>query len=149
MAGIAGQDKLNGIFDHLSSGHRWQLVIYRTRQEFTAETVRREISLGTHGFIVGIPDAEDALAELASVEVPTVVMNVSGGGIEKRKKNIAYVKSDSSAVGREAAHTLMRQGIYKSYAYAGYRTDSDWSRERGESFAKNLAKEGHDCEASS
>ena len=146
MAGIAGQDKLNGIFDHLSSGHRWQLVIYRTRQEFTAETVRREISLGTHGFIVGIPDAEDALAELASVEVPTVVMNVSGGGIEKRKKNIAHVNSDSSAVGREAAHTLMRQGIYKSYAYAGYRTDSDWSRERGESFAKNLAKEGHGCE---
>ena len=81
MAGIAGQDKLNGIFDHLSSGHRWQLIIYRTRQEFTSETVRREISLGTHGFIVGIPDAEDALAELASVEVPTVVMNVSGGGI--------------------------------------------------------------------
>ena len=36
MAGIAGQDKLNGIFDHLSSGHRWQLIIYRTRQEFTA-----------------------------------------------------------------------------------------------------------------
>lgn len=146
MAGIAGQDKLNGIFDHLSSGHRWQLVIYRTSHEFTAETVRREISLGTHGFIVGIPDAEDALAELASIEVPTVVMNVSGGGIEKRKTNIAYVKSDSSAVGRDAANMLMRQGIYKSYAYAGYRTDCDWSRDRGESFAKELAKEGHGCE---
>jgi LacI family transcriptional regulator len=90
--------------------------------------------------------ASDALTELASIEVPTVVMNVSGGGIEKRKKNIAHVKSDSSAVGREAAHTLMRQGIYKSYAYAGYRTDSDWSRERGESFAEALAKEGHGCE---
>ncbi len=41
---------------------------------------------------------------------------------------------------------LMRQGIYKSYAYAGYRTDCDWSRDRGESFAKELAKEGHGCE---
>jgi LacI family transcriptional regulator len=40
----------------------------------------------------------------------------------------------------------MRQGIYKSYAYAGYRTDSDWSRERGEAFAKNLAEEGFGCE---
>ncbi len=29
MAGIAGQDKLNGIFDHLSGGRRWQLSIYR------------------------------------------------------------------------------------------------------------------------
>ena len=146
MAGIAGQDKLNGIFDHLSSGHRWQLIIYRTRQEFTAETVRHEISLGTNGFIVGIPDAKDALAELASLDVPTVVMNVSGGGIERRKRNIAYVKSDSLSVGREAANTLMRQGVYKSYAYAGYRADSDWSRERGNAFRKALGKEGHECQ---
>ena len=35
MAGIAGQDKLNGVFEHLSAGHRWQLVIYRTRHEFS------------------------------------------------------------------------------------------------------------------
>ena len=145
MAGIAGQDKLNGIFDHLSSGHRWQLIIYRTRQEFTAETVRHEISLGTNGFVVGIPDAGDALAELAATDVPTVLMNVSGGGIDRRKRNIAHVKSDSVAVGREAAHALMRQGVYKSYAYAGYRTDSDWSRERGEAFRAELAKEGYGC----
>lgn len=145
MAGIAGQDKLNGIFDHLSSGHRWQLIIYRTRQEFTAETVRHEISLGTNGFIVGIPDATDALAELADLDVPTVVMNVSGGGIEHRKRNIAYVKSDSAVVGREAAITLMRQGVYKSYAYAGYRADSDWSRERGIAFRNAVEKEGFSC----
>ena len=43
MAGIAGQDKLNGIFEHLSTGHRWQLAIYRTNQEFTADTVREEL----------------------------------------------------------------------------------------------------------
>lgn len=146
MAGIAGQDKLNGIFDHLSSGHRWQLIIYRTRHEFTAETVRHEISLGTHGFIVGIPEAEDALAELAATDIPTVVMNVAGGGIESRKRNIAYVKSDSLIVGSEAANAFMRQGIYKSYAYVGYRTDCDWSRDRGEAFKKALQKEGFDCE---
>ena len=146
MAGIAGQDKLNGIFEHLSAGHRWQLIIYRTRQEFTAETIRREISLGTHGFIVGIPDAEDALFELATTDIPTVVMNVSGGGIERRKRNIAHVKSDSNLVGIEAAHTLMRQGIYKSYAFAGYRSDCDWSRDRGDSFRQTLMKEDLDCE---
>ena len=146
MAGIAGQDKLNGIFEHLSSGHRWQLIIYRTRHEFTAETVRHEISQGTHGFIVGIPEAEDALAELAATDIPTVVMNVAGGGIERRKRNVAYVKSDSGIVGKEAANALMRQGIYKSYAYVGYRTDSDWSRDRGEAFRNALCKEGLDCE---
>ena len=42
MAGIAGQDKLNGVFEFLSRGHRWALSIYRTRHEFTAEAVRRD-----------------------------------------------------------------------------------------------------------
>ena len=120
MAGIAGQDKLNGIFDYLSAGRRWQLIIYRTKHEFTAEVVEHELARGTDGFIVGIPGAEDALAELAASDAPTVLMNVSGGGIENRKSNIAFVKSDSAAVGREAANALLKQGIYKSYGYAGY-----------------------------
>ena len=142
MAGIAGQDKLNGVFEYLSAGHRWQLVIYRTRHEFTAETVRRELERGTDGFIVGIPGTDDALAVLAAADVPTVVMNVVGGGIERRKDGIAFVKSDSAAVGREAAQTLLRQGVYRSYAYAGYRADEDWSRDRGTAFRDTLAAAG-------
>ena len=142
MAGIAGQDKLNGIFDYLSAGRRWQLIIYRTKHEFTAEVVRHEIARGADGFIVGIPGTEDALAELAAADAPTVVMNVSGGGIEKRKSGIAFVKSDSSAVGREGANALLKQGIYKSYGYAGYRTDDEWSRERGNAFHDALAEAG-------
>ena len=123
MAGIAGQDKLNGIFEYLSAGRRWQLIIYRTRHEFTAETVRAELARGANGFIVGIPGTEDALAVLAASDVPVVKMNVSGGGLEQRTRNLAFVKSDSVAVGREAAATLLRQGVYKSYGYAGYRAD--------------------------
>ena len=142
MAGIAGQDKLNGIFEYLSEGRRWQLIIYRTRHEFTADTVRNEIQHGADGFIVGIPGADDALDALATLDVPTVVMNVSGGGIEKRKNNIAFVKSDSAAVGREAAHTLLKQGVYKSYGYAGYRTNDDWSRDRGIAFRDALDDAG-------
>lgn len=142
MAGIAGQDKLNGIFDYLSAGRRWQLIIYRTKHEFTAEVVRHEIARGADGFIVGIPGTEDALAELAAADAPTVVMNVSGGGIEKRKSGIAFVKSDSAAVGREAANALLKQGIYKSYGYAGYRTDDEWSRDRGKAFCDALAEAG-------
>ena len=133
MAGIAGQDKLNGIFNFLSEGRRWQLIIYRTKHEFTADVVEHELSRGTDGFIVGIPGTDDALAVLAATDIPTVVMNVSGGDIEQRKGRIAFIKSDSQAVGREAANALLKQGIYKSYGYAGYRTDDDWSRERGSS----------------
>ena len=142
MAGIAGQDKLNGVFEHLSAGHRWQLIIYRTKQEFTAETVRHELESDADGFIVGIPGTDDALAALAKSSVPTVVMNVSGGDIDLRERNIAFVRSDSSAVGREAAQTLLRQGVYKSYGYAGYRTDDDWSLERGKAFRDALDAAG-------
>ena len=142
MAGIAGQDKLNGVFEHLSAGHRWQLMIYRTRQEFDADVVRHELDRKTEGFIVGIPGTDEALAAIASTSVPTVVINISGGGIENRKDNIAFVGSDSAVVGREAAQTLLRQGVYKSYAYVGYRTDEDWSRERGKAFLDTLGSAG-------
>ena len=142
MAGIAGQDKLNGVFDYLSAGRRWQLIIYRTKHEFTADIVHHELARGADGFIVGIPGADDALSALARSNVPTVVMNITGGGIEKRKDGIAFVKSDPSAVGREAANTLLKQGIYKSYGYAGYRTDDDWSVERGRAFRDALEEAG-------
>ena len=142
MAGIAGQDKLNGIFDYLSAGRRWQLIIYRTKHEFTADVVEHELKRGADGFIVGIPGADDALSQLAKSKAPTVVMNVSGGGIENRTDGIAFVKSDSAAVGREAANALLKQGIYKSYGYAGYRTDDDWSRERGTAFRDALEEAG-------
>ena len=142
MAGIAGQDKLNGIFDYLSAGRRWQLIIYRTKHEFTAEVVDHELDRGADGFIVGIPGAEEALSRLAESDVPTVVMNVSGGGMERRKRMTAFVKSDSTAVGREAANALLKQGVYKSYGYIGYRTDDDWSIERGMAFRDALDEAG-------
>lgn len=146
MAGIAGQDKLNGIFEHLSNGHRWQLSIFRTAQEFTGETVLREIDRGSDGFIVGIPDAEDALEILSKSSIPTVIMNASGGNIEKRNSNIAFVKSDSAAIGQAAARELLRQGVYKCFGYAGYRVNKDWSLERGVAFGNELKKVGYDSQ---
>ena len=142
MAGIAGQDKLNGIFEHLSAGHRWQLIIYRTAQEFTTEVVQHELERKADGFIVGIPETDDALSCLSTLAIPTVLLNVTADCIRKRRKDIAFVKSDSAAVGREAAQTLLRQGVYKSYGYAGYRTNDDWSRERGTAFRDALGAAG-------
>ena len=142
MAGISGQDKLNGIFEHLSEGHRWQMTLYRTRHEFTAETVRRDIENGANGFIAAIPDADDALAVLANSAIPTVVMNVSGGGIGKRTTNSYFVKTDATKVGREAASEFLRQGNYRSYGYVGYETPADWSERRGEAFAARIREAG-------
>ena len=142
MAGIAGQDKLNGIFEYLSEGHRWQLSIFRLAQEFTRQTVQTEIEHGTEGFIIGIPGTDEALAELAKLDIPTIVMNTTGGNIESRTRNIAFIQSDASDIGREAARELLRQGIYRSFGYAGYREDLDWSRDRGRAFRDELEKAG-------
>jgi len=142
MAGIAGQDKLNGIFDYLSEGNRWQLSIFRTPDEFTAETVRSEIKRGTEGFIVGIPETDDALAVLARTHLPTVVTDITGGGIENRKDGIAFVNGDAAAVGQAAARELLKQGLYKCFGFAGYRLDEAWSRIRGTAFRDELEKAG-------
>ena len=142
MAGIAGQDKLSGIFEYLAAGHRWNLAIYRTRHEFTAKTVEEELSRGASGFIVGIPETDDALTALAKTDKPVILMNVGPGALASRKAGFTLVKSDAEAVGREAARTLLSQGVYKSYAFAGYKTDDDWSRERGRAYRDALQKAG-------
>ena len=142
MAGIAGQDKLSGVFEYLSEGRRWNLAIYRTRHEFTAQTIRDELARGASGFIVGIPETEDALAVLARTEKPVILMNVASGPLGSRRTGCVLVKNDAEAVGREAARALLAQGVYKSYAFAGYRTDDDWSRERGRAYRDALQKAG-------
>ena len=142
MAGIAGQDKLNGIFEYLSEGHRWSLSIYRSRHEFTAEAVRHEIAKGVDGFILGIPGTDDAIAEVAKTGLPAVVLNVPPGALARRRAGYVLIKSDSDAVGKTAAHELLSQGVYKSYGYAGHHTDEDWSVERGKSFRRALQDAG-------
>ena len=142
MAGIAGQDKLNGIFEYLSEGHRWSLSIYRSRHEFTPDAVRLEIAKGADGFILGIPGTEDAIAEIAKTDLPAIVLNISPSALAQRQSGYVLIKSDSDAIGREAAHTLLSQGVFKSYGYAGYRTNDDWSVERGKAFRDTLQKAG-------
>ena len=142
MAGIAGQDKLNGIFSYLNEGHRWSLAIYRTLHEFTAEAVRSEIARGADGFLVGLPGADDALAEIAKTDLPAVLLNIPDKALAKRGGKVAMVKNDAEAVGKLAADALLSQGTYRCYGYVGYRTDDDWSRERGIAFRDVLDSAG-------
>ena len=142
MAGIAGQDKLNGIFSYLNEGHRWSLAIYRTQHEFSAETVRAEIARGAGGFLVGLPGADDALAAIAKSDLPTVLLNVPSPALVRRGGKVAMVKSDAREVGTRAADALLSQGTYRCYGYVGYRTDDDWSRERGKAFRDALDAAG-------
>ncbi len=142
MAGIAGQDKLNGIFEYLATGHRWSLHILRTRHECTAEAFRAELAKGVDGFIIGIPGVEDALRELAKTDCPAVLMDIDDSLLAAREKGTLSIYNDATAIGNEAAATFLSQGICKSYGYVGYQTNEAWSVDRGRVFRDALTNAG-------
>ena len=97
---------------------------------------------GAGGFLVGLPGADDALAAIAKSDLPTVLLNVPSPALMRRGGNVAVVKSDAREVGTRAADALLSQGTYRCYGYVGYRTDDDWSRERGIAFRDVLDSAG-------
>ena len=150
MAGIAGQDKLAGVFRYLNERYGehspWDVRIVRTRVELTADVLRAAISDGTDGFIVSIPDTEDAFRPLAETSIPTIVMDIHDGALENRNENIAFIRNSAEDIGRKAAHFLLGQGVAHSYAFLHSDPMMDWSRARFEVFRKALNDAGLWCE---
>ena len=54
MAGVAGRDKLSGVFRFLGEGHDWDITLVRTAAEFTSGRMRRALAEGYDGFVVSI-----------------------------------------------------------------------------------------------
>ena len=71
MAGIAGQEKLAGIFRFLGVDHDWDVTLVRTAAEFTSSRMREALKARYDGFIVSIPNAERTAALLATSDVPS------------------------------------------------------------------------------
>ena len=71
MAAISGQSKLAGVFRYLKEKYAeeppWEIRLVRTKSELTQEVVKQAAADGADGFIVSIPDAEDAVLPLASL----------------------------------------------------------------------------------
>ena len=150
MAGIAGQDKLAGVFRYLNEryGERspWDMRIVRTKSELTEDALKSAISNGTNGFIVSIPDTEDAVGPLAETSIPTIVMDIHAGALEERNENIAFIRNSAEDIGRKAAHFLLGQGVAHSYAFLHSDPMMDWSRARFAAFRNALNDAGLWCE---
>lgn len=150
MAGIAGQGKLAGVFRYLSERYgespQWDVQLVRTRGELTRDAIRHAIKDGMSGFIVSIPDAEDAVPPLAETNVPTIVMDIHSAVLERRTANIAFIRNSADAIGREAAHFLLGQGQARSYAFLHPDPVTDWSRARFAAFKRELNDSGLWCE---
>jgi len=150
MSGVAGQNKLAGVFRYLSERYPddspWDITLVRTRAELTRELVEKALSDGTDGFIVSIPETEESVVPLADVSTPTIVMDIRSTHLEQRKKNIVTIRNSGEKIGGAAAQYLMGQGVARSYAYLHPEPPTEWSCTRFDAFRKTLAANGMWCE---
>ncbi len=150
MAGVAGQSKLVGVFRYLKETYGenspWEIRLVRTRVELTSAVVRQAIANGTDGFIVSIPDTEDAVFPLTEISAPTIAMDIHSPELEARQSNIVFIRNSSEEIGREAALFLLAQGVARSYAFLHSEPVMDWSEARFKAFKRMLNDNGIWCE---
>jgi len=145
MAGIAGQEKLAGIFRFLGDDHDWDVTLVRTAAEFTPARMRDALKARYDGFIVSIPDSEKTAVLLANSDIPTVVMDIHDPSLAARKKNIVFIRNDSEAIGRAAADFLLSTGRCRSYAFIQNPSVAEWSVDRFRAFRTTLNDRGFWC----
>lgn len=145
MAGIAGQDKLSGIFRFLGEKHDWDITLVRTAGDFTPERIREALAAHYDGFIVSIPNTEPTAARLAHTDIPTVVMDLHDSQLAMRTRNIVFIHNSATEIGRTAANHLLSIGTYRSYAFVHSPAVLEWSRDRCAAYAKTLRDNGHWC----
>ena len=150
MAGVAGQSKLVGVFRYLKETYGenspWEIQLVRTRVELASDVVKQAIANGTDGFIVSIPDTEDAVFPLTEISAPTIAMDIHSPELEARQSNIVFIRNSSEEIGREAALFLLGQGVARSYAFLHSEPVMDWSEARFKAFKRMLNDNGIWCE---
>ncbi len=142
MAGIAGQDKLSGIFRRLGRDHDWDIHLIRTAEAFTPACVQAALSAGFDGFILSIPDTESAAALLAKSAIPTIVMDLHDPALAARASNIVFIRNSSEEIGRAAANHLLNIGRCRSYAFVHNPEVLEWSVDRVAAFRHTLNDHG-------
>ena len=145
LAGIAGQEKLSGIFRFLGEKHDWDITLVRTAAEFTPARMRTALKEGYDGFIVSIPDTEPTAALLASTDLPTIVMDIHSPVLSARRRNIVFIRNSSEEIGRTAANHLLAIGTCRSYAFVHNPSVMQWSVNRCASFRETLRDNGFWC----
>ena len=145
MAGIAGQEKLSGIFRYLGENHDWDMTLVRTAAEFSTSRVKAALGESYDGFIVSIPDTEPSAALLASSAIPTIVMDIHSPQLEQRSANIVFIRNSSDEIGRAAANHLLLIGTCRSYAFVHNPSVLPWSVDRCRAFRETLRDNGQWC----
>ena len=145
-AGIAGQEKLKGIFRYLNERDvGWDITYIRQAIDFTPERIRKALKEGFDGYIISIPDTEKTAALLADSSVPTVVMDIHDPSLAARRANIAFIRNSPEEIGRAAANHLVNIGRARSYAFVHNASLMEWSVSRCQAFSRTLKDYGLFC----
>lgn len=144
LAGEPGRRKLDGFLRYISENRLdWQMQFVRIREDFNAEFVKSFAERGVDGVVYSLPDAKDGAEELARIDLPTVALDIfDDATLRGRKRNLVYIAGSCEDVGREAARHFLSQGLYRSYAFVPDLAGHAWSHLRGESFAKEMKRNG-------
>lgn len=145
MAGIAGQEKLSGIFRYLGDSPAWDVTLVRTAAELTAARVCAALRDGCDGFVFSLPNAARASAPLAESDVPLVVLDVHDAALVARTRNVVFIRNSGRAIGEAAANHLLSLGICRSYACVDNPSVREWSAERLQTFRDLLRANGLWC----
>ena len=153
MAGIAGQDKLAGIFRYLTEKYGdsppYDIQLMRTKAEFSPKALREAIEGGADAFIVSIPETEDTARLLADVDAPTVVMDIPAAPLGDRTRNLVFIRNSGEEIGRAAAQYLIGLGVAHDYAFLHATDESgvptEWSVARFRAFQDSLRDSGLWC----
>ena len=128
--------KLRGILRAADETGIIELKIMDEGRELSPEFVDKQISLGAKAFIVGASGVAAGVARLCERHVPVVTISQP----YPLGQNACAVHTDNSLVSREAARVLTGSRQTNSFAYFPALGNCQWSLERAEAFAKEIAR---------
>lgn len=137
----------NGIFRHLGPRPDWGIELIRSPKDFTVPALTAALEHRTEGAIVSLPGADpSALALLVESGIPIVTVDLFEPVLARRQAKIANIRIDNRAIGRLAARSLLRQGVYNGFGFIPEDGNLDWSRQREEAFRDELDAADFFCE---
>ena len=137
MAGVPGRRKLAGVFRYLEEHQEhWDIRFVRTQEYFTRQFVKTIVESKVDGVIASFPDAHEANVALERSGIPMVILDPRDvAQFPRNRRAVAWLQSDSAAIGRMAAAHLLTQGRFTSYGFVHDRARSTWSRARADAFS--------------
>lgn len=137
---VTGRDELVGVLKHMRSKPDWNLRIV-PREDFPS-FLRAGIPSAVSGLIASCPPDKTALASLANLKHPAVLLEYPKDRKLLHANRISLISSDNQEVGRLGAKHMLSLGHFASYAFVPPKQNYPWALERAKSFCEMIRKSG-------